>query len=306
MFRSNWSFSEIIEQRELLVLRVVQFGVDGLLEFQQDGPDVVGFLVGSLAQLLLEAAGAVLHAGFERLSQRRGEVVPQFEQVLLHRLVGFVVRGRGQQLVQLADVQTGEAAFLEHSARRDDLFVQPVTVAADHDQPGMSDDRRRIENVIRHEPGRDAVQPLAALDRPDFRTQQPQAHLDEPVVQVDQHDVVPAIGGGVIEGDRANVLGVGMLQALGTRRPTVLQGGQREDRLAGLMLGSEPGQAARPAPDRPRPPCGYSPATAAVPVAFPDTVRASSLICFAKSRSNLSIFRTGSTLVSARLTPGIE
>jgi len=37
----------------------------------------------------------------------------------------------------------------------------------------------------------------------------PQAHLDEPVIQVDQHHVVPAIGCRVVEGDRADVLGVG-------------------------------------------------------------------------------------------------
>ena len=172
---------------------------------------------------LLEAAGAVPHAGFERLRQRRGERVPQFEQVLLHRLVGFVVRGGGEQLLQLAEVQPGEAAFLEHPARRDDLLVQPVTVAADDDEPGVGDDGRGVEDVVRHEPGGDPVQPLPALHRPDLGTQQPQAHLDEPVVQVDQHDVVPAIGGGMVERDRANVLGVGMLQPLGARRPTVLR-----------------------------------------------------------------------------------
>ena len=107
-----------------------------------------------------------------------------------------------------------------------------MTVAADHDEPGMSDDRWSIENMIRHESGRDAVKSLATLHRPDFGTQQTQAHLDESVVQVNQHDVVPAISGGVVERDRANVLGVGMLQPFGTRRPTVLQCGEAEDWLA--------------------------------------------------------------------------
>ena len=56
------------------------------------------------------------------------------------------------------------------------------------------------------------------------------------VIQVNQHNVISAIGGGLIKCDRANVLGVRMFQALGTRRPTVLQSGEPEDRLAGRIL----------------------------------------------------------------------
>ena len=41
----------------------------------------------------------------------------------------------------------------------------------------------------------------------------------------EQEEPDDALGCGVVEGDRADVLGVGMLQSLGTRRPTVLQGG---------------------------------------------------------------------------------
>ena len=46
-----------------------------------------------------------------------------------------------------------------------------MAVAADHHEPGMGDDRRGIENMIRYESSRDAVQTLAALYRPDFRPQ---------------------------------------------------------------------------------------------------------------------------------------
>ena len=55
------------------------------------------------------------------------------------------------------------------------------------------------------------------------------------MVKVNQYNVVPAISGSMIERDRANVFGVGMLQTFGARRPTVLQGREREDRGAVLL-----------------------------------------------------------------------
>ena len=62
------------------------------------------------------------------------------------------------------------------------------------------------------------------------------------MVQVDQHHVISAIGSGVVKSDRANVLGVGMLQSLGTRRPTMLQGGQGEDLLARMIRAGNQGR----------------------------------------------------------------
>ena len=38
-----------------------------------------------------------------------------------------------------------------------------MTVAADHNEPGMGDDHGCIENVIRNEAGSDAMQAFAAL-----------------------------------------------------------------------------------------------------------------------------------------------
>ena len=49
--------------------------------------------------------------------------------------------------------------------------MQPVTVPANDHEPGMSDDGRSIEDMIRHEPGRDSVQTLATFHGPDFGSQ---------------------------------------------------------------------------------------------------------------------------------------
>ena len=114
--------------------------------------------------------------------------------------------------------------LLDEAARRDDLFVQPLAVAADDHQPGVGDDGRRRQQVVRHDPGRDPLQPLALADVPDLGPQQPQAHLRQPVVQVDQHHVVLALGRGVVEDDGPDLLGVRVRQPIAARRPASLQG----------------------------------------------------------------------------------
>jgi hypothetical protein len=48
------------------------------------------------------------------------------------------------------------------------------------------------------------VQTLLAVAGPDLAAEQAQAHLDQPVVQVGEDDVVPVARDGVIEGDGAN------------------------------------------------------------------------------------------------------
>ena len=162
---------------------------------------------------------------------------------------------------------------------------------------------------VGHDPGRDPVQPLAAFDGPDFGPQQPQAHLHEPVVQVDQHDVVPALGQGVVEDERPRLLPVyGCVQALGTLLPTAAEGRKSKDRARRpLRVGPEAvdlrrqsAVADRPVPGRPRRPSGRSPGSAAVPAWSRAACPSSALICLARSRSNLSIFRTGSASASAR------
>ena len=135
--------------------------------------------------------------------------------------------------------------FLDEATRRDDLFVQPVGVTADHDQPGVGDHGRRVEDVVGDDTGRDPLELRPALFRPDFGPQQPQAHLDQPVVQMNQDHVVPAIGHDFVERDRANVLGVRMLQTFGTRGPTSPERRQAETRLAVVGLGRDQRRLAR-------------------------------------------------------------
>jgi hypothetical protein len=52
-------------QRFFLAELAVLFGVDGLLQFGQDRLNVLGLLVGSFCQLLLQAVRAVFHASFK-------------------------------------------------------------------------------------------------------------------------------------------------------------------------------------------------------------------------------------------------
>ena len=63
------------------------------------------------------------------------------------------VGGCGQESLGLADIQAGKAAFPEQTARRDDLLVQPVAIATNDHQPGMRNDRRRLQEVIWYEYG---------------------------------------------------------------------------------------------------------------------------------------------------------
>ena len=141
---------------------------------------------------------------------------------------------------------------------------------------------------------------LRPLPRPDFGPQQPQAHLHEPVVQVDQHHVVPALGGGVVEDDRADLLGVRVRPDPRRTPPNCpFKAGSWK---TGLPVGHawSGSDAGCPASSRP---------TSTTLWMFSGDSRSSrwsrgtapavALICFAKSRSNLSIFRTGSASVSA-------
>ena len=60
----------VIEQHGLDVRRVFEFGFDGLLQFGEDGFDVLGFLVGPFRQPLLKTIDHLLHAGFQCRGQR--------------------------------------------------------------------------------------------------------------------------------------------------------------------------------------------------------------------------------------------
>ena len=144
----------VVEQRELLVRRVVPVRCRWPASVQQDGSmssaslsaRSASFFCRPLVRSFMRASSAWASDGAIRSqsSSRR----------LLHRL-GRLRRSvaAARSLLDLADVQAGEAAFLEHPARRDDLLVQPVAVAADHHQPGVGDHRRGRRGRGRARPG---------------------------------------------------------------------------------------------------------------------------------------------------------
>ena len=134
-----------------------------------------------------------------------------------------------QRGLGLADIQAAETAFDEGTARGDDFLVQTVVVAAQHDDAAMGDDHGMSQRRVVHHAGRDTGQVFGlGAQRPDFGTQQAQAHLHEAMIEVGEHHVVPAGGKGSVEDDGANVLGVGMGESIGALRPAAGEGGQAE------------------------------------------------------------------------------
>ena len=102
--------------------------------------------------------------------------------------------GRGlQRRLGFAHIEAAETTFDERAARGDDLFVQAMIVAAQHDDAAMGDDHGVGQRGIIDDAGRDAGKVLGlSAKRPDFGTQQAQAHLHQAMVEVGQYDIVPA------------------------------------------------------------------------------------------------------------------
>ena len=109
----------------------------------------------------------------------------------------------------------------------------------------MGDHGRGVEDVVGNDPGGDPLELRPALLGPDLSPQQPQAHLHQTMVQVDQDHVVTAPSHDFIERDRADFLGVGMLQPFGTGGPTSPERRQPETRLAVVGLGRDQRRLAR-------------------------------------------------------------
>ena len=128
----------------------------------------------------------------------------------------------------------------EQAARRDDLLVQPVAVAADDDQPGMGDDRGRVERFVRHDPGRDPVQPLArrCRDQTSARSSRRLIWTSRWFRWTSTTSSRPAASC-VVEDDRADLLRVRMLQPLRAARPACpaapAAGRRGQSRLPGIV-----------------------------------------------------------------------
>ena len=107
--------------------------------------------------------------------------------------------------------------------------MQAVVVAAQHDDATMGDDDRVGQSGVVHHARRDTGQVLGLrAQRPDFRAQQPQAHLHQPMIEMGKHDIIAARGQGGVEDDRSDVPGVRMGKALGALRPASGEAGRRK------------------------------------------------------------------------------
>ncbi|MGB7044218.1 MAG: hypothetical protein WBD65_04705 [Methylocella sp.] len=122
-------------------------------------------------------------------------------------------------------VDLGHASFaaedvvLQVAARDSEFFVKPVVLASCNDQPRNHGYRKVVEFRVRQAANVDAVQLLHVALRPDLRTHQAQTQLHEAMVEVNEDDVVAVFGHLMIEGDRAQLAGVGMTQSFRAARP---------------------------------------------------------------------------------------
>ena len=159
--------------------------------------------------------------------QRCGDVRPKLQEFLLGSVLRLVVRGGREHVLHLFEGrEPGEPSFPDLTSRRDDLFVQSLAVTADDHEPGMGNHGEVIQGRIGNHSGRDSIESLPTLQRPDFRTQKAKAHLSESVVQVDEDEILVVLDQGMIkdEGSGFAVKGVG--QALSALLPS---SGQRRE-----------------------------------------------------------------------------
>ena len=211
-----------LPELELAILRRIQLALDGLLELGEDGLDVGQLLGLSFLQQPLHAVEVIVLARFEGRFQVVFNVGPEPPDVLLDALTSRRVEHRVQSGLRLADVHALEAPLTDRAACRDDLLVQPVAVPADDHQTRVRHYGDRVERMVGHAARRHAVQPLALFQGPHLGAQQPQRHLDEPVVQMSQHDIIASLRDPVVEGDRADLAGVRMFQPFRAARPAPL------------------------------------------------------------------------------------
>ncbi len=142
-------------------------------------------------------------------------------QQLLFRALGRLLAGDGVEgdLHLFERAKAGESSFQKLSPGRDDLFMQPLAVAADHHEPSMGHHGEVSQRRVGHHAGRHAMQPLLPFQGPDFRPQQSQAHLHESMVQVDEGDVFPSLRQRMIEDERPRLAGERVSQPFGAQFP---------------------------------------------------------------------------------------
>ena len=199
----------------LLVVPGSERFADGSLQLLHDGGDVGDFAFGAFVQFTLQILRALGHAGFEGLRQRHFDLGPEFLEPVFDKAGRTFVGSRGGGRLRLANTKATEAALPENAAGEDELLVDALVVAAEDEQPAVNQDSGRLQGCVRHHAGGKAVELLGESVRPDFGAEQAKTHLDQPMVQVTEHDIVAACGKRVIEDDGANLVGVGMGQTFG-------------------------------------------------------------------------------------------
>src|SRR5262249_39751421 len=115
----------------------------------------------------------------------------------------------------LTDVQSTESTFDQRAARGNDFFVQAMIISAENHDATMRDDYGVCQRSVIHDTRRYAGEMLdMSTDRPDFGSQQAQAHLHQPVIEMREDNIIPANGERCIENDRSDDLGVRMRKTL--------------------------------------------------------------------------------------------
>jgi hypothetical protein len=87
-----------------------------------------------------------------------------------------------------------------------------------------------MQGRIGDDPGRDSIEPLTPLQRPDFRTKKAKTHLSESVVQVDKHEILLVLEQGMIEDKWSGLAVKGIGQALTALLPRSGQSREVEHR----------------------------------------------------------------------------
>ena len=204
--RSNCSRSGVEKSSSCGCSGLVELGPDATLAALRGWSlDVGGFFVGALFEPASEVGGAVAHPGLERPEERvSGATARVLAGVALMASGGFSGRAASRALCVSVSVS--------RRAKRPSRRKPPAAISSSCRRwPSAPRTTRRAwattagssQGLVGDEPRGDAVEATPAFGRPDLRAQQAQAHLDEPVVEVGEHDVVAAVGDGVVEGDRA-------------------------------------------------------------------------------------------------------
>ena len=171
----------------------IQFGLDGALEFSHHARDLVHFLLGQFIEVLFQILGTLDATGFEC---RQQAILVPYPECLKTGFDGRGSRcvGRGlQRRFGFTHIEALKTTFDERSSRGDYLFMQAMIVAAQYDDAAMGDDYGVAQRGIIDDAGRDAGKVLGlSAKRPDFCTQQAQAHLHQAMVEVGQYDIIPA------------------------------------------------------------------------------------------------------------------